>query len=134
VIDRVATPTPSPELTPSPTPEPTATPSQASTVTAPPSPPAPELAPAPAAAAQAVGPGAVVGQVLSAAAAQVGRVVRPEVAAAIATEFGFPILLTIAVLAFLMIQNYVDRRDPKLRMAPRNTYETYLKFETEEQL
>jgi hypothetical protein len=129
-------PTESPPPNPSPTPEPTEAPWQAPSAELPPGPSAPAATapePAPAPAAAADDPSAI-GQVISAAAAQVSRVVRPEAAAAIATEFGFPILLTVAVLAFLVIQNKVDRRDPKLRMAPRNAYETYLKFETEEQL
>ncbi len=81
-----------------------------------------------------VGPVAIVGQVLSAAAQEIVRVVRPEAAVAVATEFGFPLVLALAVLGYLMIQGYVDRRDPKLRMAPRTNLETILQFRTEEQL
>lgn len=93
--------------------------------------------PAPAASsrpADSVGPVAVVGQVLSAAAREVVRVVRPEAAVAVAAEFGFPLALAGAVLGFLLIQGYVDRRDPKLRMAPQTPLETILQFRTEEQL
>lgn len=74
------------------------------------------------------------GQVLSAAVAQVSAVVRPEAAVAVAAEFGFPLILAVAVLGFLVIQGYVDRRDPKLRMAPQSARETYVHFVTEDQL
>ena len=82
----------------------------------------------------AVGPVAVVGQVLSAAVERVGVVVRPEAAVAVASEFGFPLALAIAVGGFVLIQGYVDRRDPKLRVAPQSARETYVRFVTEEQL
>jgi len=72
--------------------------------------------------------------VLSAAAQQFVNAVRPEAAVAVATEFSFPIALAGAVLGFLLIQGYVDRRDPKLRMAPRTTLETILQFKPEDQL
>ena len=84
--------------------------------------------------ADSIGPVAVVGQVLSAAAQEIVRVVRPEAAVAVAAEFSFPLLLAAAVLGFLMIQGYVDRRDPKLRMAPQTAHETIMQFKTEEQL
>lgn len=45
--------------------------------------------------------------------------VQPEAAAVVASSFGFPLLLMLAVIGFLMLQGYLDRRDPKLRMAPR---------------
>jgi hypothetical protein len=77
---------------------------------------------------------AVVGQVLGAAAERVTVAVRPEAAIAVAAEFGFPLTLAAAVLGFLLIQGHVDRRDPKLRMAPQSTQETYVRFVTEEQL
>ena len=88
----------------------------------------PNLQPAPG------GPVAFAGQVLSAAVSQVGQVVRPEAAVAVAAEFGFPLALAAAVLGFLLIQGYVDRRDPKLRMAPQSMSETYVRFSMEEQL
>ena len=100
-------------------------------------PPSQPSEPAPAASskpADSIGPVAVVGQVLTAAAQEIVRVVRPEAAVAVATEFGFPLALAAAVLGFLMIQGYVDRRDPKLRMAPQTTLETIMQFKTEEQL
>lgn len=101
--------------------------------------PAPAPSPEPAAPAQIQpilpsGPVAAVGLVLTAAAEQVSRVVRPEAAVAVATEFGFPLILTVAVLAFLLIQGYVDRRDPKLRMAPHSSVEQYVKFAAEDDL
>jgi hypothetical protein len=61
-------------------------------------------------------------------------VVRPAAAAAVASSFTFPLLLMLAVLLFLAIQAQLDRRDPKLRNAPRTTAETFLPFEDEAQL
>ncbi len=81
-----------------------------------------------------IGPVGVVGQVLSAAAQEIVRVVRPEAAVAVAAEFGFPLALAVAVFGFLLIQGYVDRRDPKLRMAPQTVHETTMQFKLEEQL
>jgi hypothetical protein len=85
-----------------------------------------------------VGPGAVVGQVfgqvVTLAAEQVSRYVRPEAAALVATQFTFPLALALAVLAFLFVQHQVDRRDPKLRIAPQNVVETLIQFQGEEQL
>jgi hypothetical protein len=80
------------------------------------------------------GPGAVVGQVVVAAVQQVARAVRPEAAVAVATEFTFPLALALAVVAYLVIQGQVDRRDPKLRMAPQHAGDTFLTFVAEEQL
>jgi hypothetical protein len=78
--------------------------------------------------------GQVVGQVVRAAIDQVVRVVRPEAAVAVATEFGFPLGLAGAVLVFLIVQGHVDRRDPKLRIAPQNAGETFVTFKGEDQL
>jgi tetrahydromethanopterin S-methyltransferase subunit D len=97
----------------------------------------PEPAPAPEAAIvpeAASGPAAMVGQVVGAAVEQVVRAVRPEAAVAIATEFSFPLALALAVLAYLVIQGQIDRRDPKLRVAPQNVVETLVTFKTEEEL
>ena len=41
-----------------------------------------------------------------------------EVAAAAAVAIGFPVLLALIVFAFLMLQGRIDRRDPKLALAP----------------
>ena len=81
-----------------------------------------------------IGPGAVVGQVVIAAVQQVARAVRPEAAVAVATEFTFPLALALAVVGYLFIQGRIDRRDPKLRMAPQHVVETYVKFVGEDQL
>lgn len=78
--------------------------------------------------------GQVFGQVFTAAAEQAARVVRPEAAVAVAAEFTFPLALALAVLAFLIIQAQVDRRDPKLRMAPQHVAETFMQFQSEDQL
>ena len=80
------------------------------------------------------GPAAIVGQVVGAAVEQVVRAVRPEAAVAVATEFTFPLALALAVLAYLVIQGQIDRRDPKLRVAPQNVVETLVTFKTEEEL
>ena len=99
--------------------------------------PLPEAAPAPEAAVlrnEPTGPAAVVGQVVGAAVEQVVRAVRPEAAVAVATEFTFPLALALAVLAYLVIQGQIDRRDPKLRVAPQNVVETLVTFKTEEEL
>ena len=85
-----------------------------------------------------LGPGAVVGQVFgqvfTAAAEQAARVVRPEAVVAVAAEFTFPLALALAVLIFLVIQEQVDRRDPKLRMAPQHVGDTLMQFQSEDQL
>ncbi|MGH2456691.1 MAG: hypothetical protein ACRDHD_10600, partial [Candidatus Limnocylindria bacterium] len=80
------------------------------------------------------GPGEVVQQVLSAAADQVRRAVKPEAALAVTTEFTFPLALALAVLAYLVVQGRVDYRDPKLRIAPQHVTETIVKFQEEDQL
>jgi hypothetical protein len=41
-----------------------------------------------------------------------------EAAAAAAVTIGFPVLLALIVVAFLMLQGRIDRRDPKLALAP----------------
>jgi hypothetical protein len=79
-------------------------------------------------------PQSVVDRFLSVAASEVGRVVRPEAAAAVATEFGFPLALTLAVVVFLVVQNRLDARDPKLRAAPQTYTETVVQFQSEDQL
>jgi hypothetical protein len=60
-------------------------------------------------------------------------ILRPEAALAVAGEFTFPLALAIAVLVFLVVQDQVDRRDPKLRVAPRDQREAFIRFEAEEQ-
>ena len=64
----------------------------------------------------------------------IGPATRTLARFAVAAEFGFPLALAAAVLGFLLIQGYVDRRDPKLRMAPQSMSETYVRFSMEEQL
>ena len=80
------------------------------------------------------GPVGAVGQVVTAAVEYVALVVRPDAAVAVAAEFTFPIALAVAVLAFLVIQGQVDRRDPKLRIAPQHVQETLVVFRMEEEL
>ena len=76
----------------------------------------------------------MVGRVVDAAVEGVARVVRTDAAVAVAAQFTFPLALTFAVLFFLLIQNRVDRRDPKLRIAPQHVIETLLTFRTEDEL
>jgi hypothetical protein len=60
--------------------------------------------------------------------------VRPEVAAAVATTFGFPLGLALAVVAFLVLQNRLDHRDPKLRAAASSWTERTLPYTREDEL
>jgi hypothetical protein len=64
----------------------------------------------------------------------VSNVVKPEAAAVVAATFGFPLLLNVAVGLFLLVQGWVDARDPKLRVAPRTATETVVAFQDEEHL
>ena len=61
-------------------------------------------------------------------------VVKPAAAAAVATTFGFPLALMIAVAVYLVVQWRVDLRDPKLRAAPGSAAETVVPFEEEDTL
>ena len=97
--------------------------------TDPPLPPAPATAPVP-----TETPDGVIGTIISAAAEQVGRIVRPDAAGAVAVTFGFPLILALAVLAFLAVQHRLDSRDPKLRLAPQHHVETVLQFREEAEL
>jgi hypothetical protein len=112
-----------------------ATPGTAANAPMAPVPAVPELPTEPAVTA---GPGALVGgvfgQVVSVAAEQVARYVHPEAAVVVASEFTFPLALALAVLAFLVVQHRVDRRDPKLRIAPQHIVETLVQFQGEDQL
>jgi hypothetical protein len=94
--------------------------------------PAPDRRPAPTP--SALGPFDVLGNVVIGAVGNVGLVIQPAAALAVASEFTFPLALAIAVLLFLVVQDQVDRRDPKLRTAPRNADETLMRFEPEEGL
>jgi hypothetical protein len=58
----------------------------------------------------------------------VGPAVVPAAVAAVAQTFGFPLILTMAVLLFLVIQSRFDGRDPKLRTAPLTTADTFVPF------
>jgi hypothetical protein len=55
--------------------------------------------------------------------------IRPEVALAVATTFGFPLALALLVLLFLLVQSRLDDRDPKLRTAPRSQGDLLVAFE-----
>jgi hypothetical protein len=77
-------------------------------------------------------PIAVVQDVLSTTIDQATNAIKPQVAAVVQT-FGFPVGLALAVLAFLIIQNHLDRRDPKLRAGTSSEAETFLPFEGEDE-
>ena len=81
-----------------------------------------------------VTPIVIADQALAEAASQVATIVRPAAAAAVAATFSFPLTLMLAVLGFLLVQRYVDRRDPKLRAAPRSTADGLVEFKDEEGL
>ncbi len=76
----------------------------------------------------------IVGAAVSEAVDQVATVVKPAAVATVATTFGFPFALMIAVLLFLLVQSRLDRRDPKLRAAPLRATETTVEFEDEDVL
>lgn len=72
--------------------------------------------------------------IISGVAQQIQHTVKPAAAAAVATAFGFPLILMVAVLLFLLVQSRLDGRDPKLRAAPLTAAETILPFRDEDQL
>jgi uncharacterized paraquat-inducible protein A len=72
--------------------------------------------------------------IISGVAQQIQKTVKPAAAAAVVTTFGFPLILMIAVLLFLLVQSRLDGRDPKLRAAPLTASETILPFRDEDQL
>jgi hypothetical protein len=81
----------------------------------------------------APGPAELVRGVISAAVENIGLVVRTDAAVAVAAEFTFPLALALAVLLFLVVQDKVDRRDPKLRSAPQHATDTLIRFQGEDQ-
>ena len=80
------------------------------------------------------GPQAFVGAVVSEVMNGVRTAVKPEAASAVAQTFGFPLVLMIAVLGFLIIQGRMDDRDPKLRRAPLTAAESTVLFADEADL
>jgi hypothetical protein len=73
----------------------------------------------------------VVALLVDSAADGVRRAVNPAAAAQVATTFRFPLSLMLAVILFLVVQDQVDRRDPKLRAAPRTVFDTFVRFRDE---
>jgi len=71
---------------------------------------------------------------LTAIGGTVSQAVRPEAAAQVATTFGFPLALMLAVVLFLIVQDRVDRRDPKLHEAPSTHFDTVVRFQEEHEL
>ncbi len=72
-----------------------------------------------------------IAEIVSGAAPQFSGVIKPEVAAAVAATFGFPLILMLAVAIFVIVQNRVDSRDPKLRLAPLTALDTVIPFREE---
>jgi F0F1-type ATP synthase membrane subunit a len=64
----------------------------------------------------------------------VNNVVKPQVAAAVASSFSFPLALMVFVFVFLLAQSRVDRLDPKLRVRPDASADLMLGFEDEDLL
>ena len=64
----------------------------------------------------------------------VTTVVKPSVAAAVASTFSFPLALMVFVFVFLVAQPRVDRLDPKLRDRSDATADAILGFQEEDQL
>ena len=71
-------------------------------------------------------------RVVAGVATQVGATVKPAAVAAVASSFGFPIALMVAVLAFLLIQHRLDAGDPKLRAGPLTAADSMLAFTDED--
>jgi hypothetical protein len=82
----------------------------------------------------ASGPQDVIPNFVMGAVEGLSRVVQPEAAVVVATSFGFPLLLMLAVIGFLLVQGYLDRRDPKLRMAPASSNELIVPFTEDDDL
>ena len=78
------------------------------------------------------GSGDLLGDVM-AAVVNASGVLKPSVAAVVATTFTFPIALAVLVILSLLVLHRLDARDPKLRHAPSSAYETYIAFEEEDQ-
>jgi hypothetical protein len=76
----------------------------------------------------------VVQEIVSTTISEAAKLVKPEVAAAFATTFGFPLVLAVAVVLFLAVQTRLDHRDPKLRAAPLSETEATVPFESEDEL
>lgn len=60
--------------------------------------------------------------------------VKPAAVAAVATTFGFPLALMVAVLIFLVVQGRLDGGDPKLRTAPLTRADRRIVFHDEADL
>ena len=76
----------------------------------------------------------MVGNVTGSVVKSVNAVVKPQVAAAVASSFSFPLALMVFVFVFLIAQSRVDRRDPKLRARPDASADMMLGFEDEDLL
>jgi len=111
-----------------------ATPAPAAVVPAPvaPDPSAPAVPQPPDPSLTAPAPNNLFEAVLANVAYQVQTTVKPAAAAAVATTFGFPLVLTLAVILYLAFQSRIDNRDPKLRYAPSSAGETFVAFQEED--
>ncbi len=76
----------------------------------------------------------VVQELVATTVSEAAKLVKPEVAAAVATTFGFPLGLAVVVVLFLAIQTRLDHRDPKLRATPLSGTEMMVPFESEDEL
>ena len=57
---------------------------------------------------------------------------KPAAVAAVASTFTFPLLLMMIVLLFLLVQDRLDGRDPKLRNAPLTSADARIDFTDED--
>jgi hypothetical protein len=71
--------------------------------------------------------------VVDGVAEQIQATVKPAAAGAVASTFGFPLILMAAVVLFLVAQSRMDR-DPKLRLAPLTAADSSVAFVEEDEL
>ncbi len=140
------TPTWSPEPMPTTTPEASLKPAPASSTSTPPTGMLPQSArQSPdrrSGAAQAVGGAGPAGAgggdpgewVLEAVEGTAAVVIQPTAAAEVATTFGFPLILMLLVILFLLVQGRLDHRDPKLTQAARSQLDLIASFAGEDEL
>ena len=80
------------------------------------------------------GPGANPTEQVFGAVKPSSSVFQPALVAEVASTFSFPLILMLLVILFLIVQGRLDRRDPKLAQAGRNSPEVIASFEMEEEL
>jgi hypothetical protein len=77
---------------------------------------------------------AEIAMIVAGFAEQLRWTIKPAAAAAVASTFGFPLILMIFVLIFLLVQSRLDARDPKLRVAPLTPADGLVAFRDEDEL